>query len=95
MLDDGIEVDGQHHRFSHYESNVLYALRFMIDSEVVGGNWVELPKGRYSLADEGAGGSGTVRKLSYCQIEAHMHYKDLISHPAEGEQGWLGCACAV
>lgn len=28
---------------------MLYALRFMIDCSVVGGNWVELPPGAYSL----------------------------------------------
>lgn len=32
-----------------YESNVLYVLRFMVDRGVVGGSWVELPPGKYSL----------------------------------------------
>jgi DNA polymerase delta subunit 1 len=37
------------YRSTTYESNVIYALRFMIDCSVVGGNWVELPAGSYSL----------------------------------------------
>jgi DNA polymerase delta subunit 1 len=36
-------------RFPTYESNVLYALRFMIDSGMGGGAWVELPAGSYRL----------------------------------------------
>ena len=32
-----------------YESNVLFALRFMIDRDVVGCNWIKLPKGTFSL----------------------------------------------
>jgi DNA polymerase delta subunit 1 len=36
-------------RFPTYESNVLYALRFMIDSAMGGGAWVELPAGSYRL----------------------------------------------
>ena len=42
-------LNNQYFRSTTYESNVLYALRFMIDCQVVGGNWVELPAGAYSL----------------------------------------------
>jgi DNA polymerase delta subunit 1 len=58
-------------RFPTYESNVLYALRFMIDSAMGGGAWVELPPGSYRLrthqeqqqqqqegGGEGGGGGG-------------------------------------
>ena len=31
-------------------SNILFALGFMIDCNVVGGNWIELPAGKYSKA---------------------------------------------
>ena len=45
-----------------YESNIAYTLRFMIDTHVVGMNWVEIPGGRYEVlqGDE---------KRSLCQIE--------------------------
>lgn len=62
-----------------YETNVPYALRYMIDKSIVGGNWVELPPGAYSLA---SGGYGSV---THCQIEAHVNYSSVISHPCEGE----------
>ena len=29
--------------FPTFESNVLYTLRFMVDRDIVGGNWIELP----------------------------------------------------
>jgi DNA polymerase delta subunit 1 len=30
-----------------YESNLPYALRFMIDNEIVGMSWIKIPAGRY------------------------------------------------
>ncbi len=51
MLEHGINVDSlqRHMAFMTYESHVLFALRFMIDCDLVGGNWVELKAGAYSL----------------------------------------------
>lgn len=78
-----------------YESNIAYTLRFMIDTHVVGMNWVEVPAKRYTLL-QGRD------KRSMCQIELSCQcaplyavtltdsYKDLISHAPEGE--WLGIA---
>ena len=44
MLENGINVDSlqRHLSFVTYDSHVLFALRFMIDCSIVGGNWVEL-----------------------------------------------------
>jgi DNA polymerase delta subunit 1 len=44
MLENGINVDSlqRHQSFVTYDSHVLFALRFMIDCSIVGGNWVEL-----------------------------------------------------
>ncbi|EIW67930.1 DNA polymerase delta subunit 1 [Tremella mesenterica] len=66
-----------------YESNIAYTMRFMIDTGVVGMNWVELPGGKYEVLE----GS---EKRSLCQIEVMAEYKDLISHAPEGE--WLKIA---
>nr|BAE48221.1 DNA polymerase delta subunit [Chlorella sorokiniana] len=71
-------LNGQWFRSTTYESNVLYALRFMIDCGVVGGNWVELPPGSYTLVSPQS-------KQTHCQLEAHLHFSKLVSHPAEGE----------
>lgn len=40
---------------------VLFALRFMVDRGIVGGNWVELPPCKYNLVPDAvswAGGDG-------------------------------------
>jgi DNA polymerase delta subunit 1 len=47
-----------------FESNLAYTLRFMIDTKVVGMNWVELKAGKYQVL-EGKD------KRSLCQIEAN------------------------
>ena len=62
--------------------NLPYVMRFMVDCEVTGMNWIEIPKGKYTLH--------THTKLSNCQIEISVPYKDLISHSSEGK--WLKMA---
>ncbi len=81
MLENGINVDSlqRHMAFTTYESGVLFALRFMIDCSIVGGNWVELKAGAYVLSE-----GNSSAKQSHCQLEAHVHYSNIISHPAEG-----------
>lgn len=45
-----------------YESNISFALRFMIDTKVTGCNWIEVPAGKYKvIADE--------KKVSNTQLE--------------------------
>eukprot|EP00877_Chromochloris_zofingiensis_P014352 jgi/Chrzof1/9170/Cz03g38170.t1 len=78
VLEDGVNIGGDHVRLDTYESNVLYALRFMIDTGMGGGSWVTCPAGSYELAGEG-------QHVSYCQIEAHVRWNSVISHPAEGD----------
>jgi DNA polymerase delta subunit 1 len=41
-------------------------------------SWVEAPVSRYHMIPERD-------RQSNCQIEAHIHYRDLIAHPADGE----------
>ncbi|KAF5751783.1 DNA binding nucleotide bindin isoform 1 [Tripterygium wilfordii] len=77
ILDKGINIDGLGMKsFMTYESNVLFALRFMIDCNIVGGNWIEVPAGKYKK---------TAKNSSYCQLEFDCLYSDLISHVPEGE----------
>ena len=72
-------LPNQYFRSTTYESNVLYALRFMIDCSVVGGNWVELPAGRYMLVQPqvrarrpiGGGAPGCVHECGcICMVPA-------------------------
>lgn len=44
-LEDGVSVGGRFYSLGSYESNVLYALRFMVDTDMGGGQWLEVPAG--------------------------------------------------
>ncbi|KAJ1306779.1 hypothetical protein OPQ81_007765 [Rhizoctonia solani] len=61
-----------------YESNMPFELRFMVDRQIVGMNWVEAPAGAYELR---AGN----KKISTCQIELDIRHDHIISYPAEEE----------
>ncbi|GJN06058.1 hypothetical protein PR202_ga23743 [Eleusine coracana subsp. coracana] len=77
ILEKGITIEGLGSKsFLTYESNILFALRFMIDCNIVGGNWIEVPAGKYRKA---------ARIMSYCQLELDCVYSNLVSHAAEGE----------
>ncbi|XP_044469856.1 DNA polymerase delta catalytic subunit-like isoform X2 [Mangifera indica] len=77
ILDRGIQIDGFGMKsFMTYESNVLFALRFMVDCNIVGGNWIEVPAGKYKKS---------AKIFSYCQLEFDCLYSELISHRPEGE----------
>ena len=82
MLETGFQIDSLHRAqsFTTYESHVLFALRFMIDCSISGGNWVELKTSAYKLLS-----LDDSRKQTHCQLEVHVNYKDIISHPAEGQ----------
>ncbi|CAN1169464.1 DNA polymerase delta catalytic subunit [Linum perenne] len=77
ILDKGIHIDGIGTKsFMTYESNVVFTLRFMVDCGIVGGNWIEVPAGKYKK---------TIKSLSYCQLEVDCLYSELLSHVPEGE----------
>eukprot|EP00762_Andalucia_godoyi_P003127 ANDGO_01026.mRNA.1 DNA polymerase delta catalytic subunit len=88
-------------QFTTYESDVLFILRFMIDTDVVGGNWIELPAGKYLYSgDNSRTVSQKMRSMftsasmsdwklpprtSVSQFEVWAHYRDFISHAPVGE----------
>ncbi|THH28571.1 hypothetical protein EUX98_g5609 [Antrodiella citrinella] len=59
-----------------FESNIAFTLRFMIDTKVVGMNWIEIPAGKYKLK------TGKAKK-SKCQIELSVRWDAFISHAPE------------
>lgn len=63
--------------------NINYLLRMMIDCKITGMSWITLPKGAYTLV-------APELKVSTCQVECSIDYKDLVSHAPEGE--WLKMA---
>ncbi|XP_040565732.1 DNA polymerase delta catalytic subunit [Lepeophtheirus salmonis] len=60
-----------------FEANIDFEIRFMADTNVVGCNWIELPKNTYRLRDKSS-------KLSRCQIEVDIAWDKFISHEPEG-----------
>eukprot|EP00948_MAST-09A_sp_MAST-9A-sp1_P000885 g885.t1 len=90
-------------RWKTYESNVPYVLRFMIDTDIVGSNWIELPANTYtvrgtktsggSARSHGSGGynsNPTGRIQSRCQLEVDICYDELISKKTIGK--WMKIA---
>ncbi|MCJ1311180.1 DNA-directed DNA polymerase delta [Agyrium rufum] len=58
--------------------SIAYVLRFMIDTGISGMSWVEVPPAKYKIIQP-------YERQSNCQIEASVHYKDLIAHSNDGE----------
>ncbi|CDK26494.1 unnamed protein product [Kuraishia capsulata CBS 1993] len=56
--------------------NIQYLLRMMVDCKITGMSWLTAPAGKYSLESN---------KISTCQLEVSIDYKDLLSHEPEGE----------
>uniref|UniRef100_A0A2K5RG53 DNA polymerase n=1 Tax=Cebus imitator TaxID=2715852 RepID=A0A2K5RG53_CEBIM len=48
----------------------------MVDTDIVGCNWLELPAGKYALRLK--------EKATQCQLEADVLWSDVVSHPPEG-----------
>ncbi|KAK2507403.1 hypothetical protein MC885_019725 [Smutsia gigantea] len=77
LLEQGIRVAGLGTpSFAPYEANVDFEIRFMVDADIVGCNWLELPAGKYVLRLEG--------KATLCQLEVDVLWSDVVSHPPEG-----------
>jgi DNA polymerase delta subunit 1 len=68
---------------SRYETKIPYVLRFMIDSEMQGGAWLELPAKKFVVR-------GAAESRSHCQMEMDIHYTDLVVHQPEGD--WMKIA---
>ena len=67
--------------YQAFESNVDYETRYMVDRDVVGCNWIELPAGKYSLRTT----KSTPSAVSRAQIEADVAFDALVSHYPEDE----------
>ncbi|XP_035302481.1 DNA polymerase delta catalytic subunit isoform X3 [Cricetulus griseus] len=78
LLEQGIRVPGLGTpSFAPYEANVDFEIRFMVDADIVGCNWLELPAGKYVWRTE--------KKATQCQLEVDVLWSDVISHPPEGQ----------
>ncbi|XP_034247850.1 DNA polymerase delta catalytic subunit isoform X2 [Thrips palmi] len=70
------------HAFTSYESNIDYDIRYMVDANMVGCNWIELPTGHWKMRQKN---SSTLPFVSRCQLEVDVSWEKLISHQPEGE----------
>lgn len=59
-----------------FETKVNFPLRYMIDNGIVGMSWITLKKNTYIIRKN---------KISTCQLELEISYRDVISHPPEGK----------
>ncbi|EDV29384.1 uncharacterized protein TRIADDRAFT_18979 [Trichoplax adhaerens] len=75
--------------YQTYESNIDFEIRFMVDANVVGCNWIELPATKYMIRGDHAPGwnnaQSSLNRTSRCQIEADIAWDQFISYPAEDE----------
>ena len=77
---DGVAVPngGGYYRGQTYESNVPFVLRFMIDNNIQGSDWLELPRKTFSVRPE-------AQKVTRCSIEADVYFDQIVVHPCEGQ----------
>ncbi|KAK1371435.1 Dna polymerase delta catalytic subunit [Heracleum sosnowskyi] len=69
ILDRGIQIDGLDMKnFVTYEGSILFAIRFMIDCKIVGGNWIEVLAGKYKKTSKSLSYYGELFKLAPFRI---------------------------
>ncbi|KAG8236214.1 hypothetical protein J437_LFUL016218 [Ladona fulva] len=74
--------DVQHSIISDLQNgNAQTRRRFMVDTELVGCNWVELPSGKWSIRHK----DGVLKTQTRCQLEVDVSWEEMISHAPEGE----------
>lgn len=79
LFDDGISLsEWANIRFQTYESNVPFVLRFMIDNNISGADWIELLPNTYSVR---TGSHVTSR----CSLEVDIFYNRVVNHECSGK----------
>jgi DNA polymerase delta subunit 1 len=61
-----------------FEANIPFPLRFMIDMDIVGCNWIQIPAGSYLVRSAS-------KKQSGVQYEVDVVFDDIISHKPDGD----------
>lgn len=85
ILQNGFHCPGfSEKNYMTYESNVPFVLRYMVDNNIVGSNWLTIPKDRFRSRVEQS-------RQSRCQLEIDAVYEDIISHDP-GLPEWAGVA---
>nr|BAJ78744.1 DNA polymerase delta catalytic subunit [Aposthonia japonica] len=66
------------HTFQAFETNIDFDIRFMVDTQIVGCSWVELPSRMWTIREK-------AQHQSRCQLEVNIAWDRLITHAPEGE----------
>ncbi|XP_018572479.1 DNA polymerase delta catalytic subunit [Anoplophora glabripennis] len=74
------------HSFFPFESNVDIETRFMVDCNILGCCWIELPIGKWYFRSE----KSSFPVTSRCQIEVDVSWADFIAHAPEDK--WASVA---
>ncbi|RYY86688.1 hypothetical protein EON63_05385 [archaeon] len=78
LIDEGIHTSqGLSIRGQTFESNVPFVLRFMIDENIQGSDWIELPAGTYTRVAD-------TLTLSRCTLEVDVAFNNIVSHECMG-----------
>jgi DNA polymerase delta subunit 1 len=78
LVDDGFSIPtGQYVHGQTFESNVPFVLRFMIDNEISGADWVEFPAAKYSVRRP-------AQCVTRCTLEVDVTYDNLVHHECTG-----------
>eukprot|EP01117_Protostelium_nocturnum_P008983 TRINITY_DN3226_c0_g2_i1.p1 TRINITY_DN3226_c0_g2~~TRINITY_DN3226_c0_g2_i1.p1 ORF type:complete len:1087 (-),score=325.14 TRINITY_DN3226_c0_g2_i1:200-3328(-) len=78
IFETGLSFRGENRTYLTYESNIPFALRFMIDRSIAGASWVYVNKGEYSITPSS-------KMTTNCQLEIDTSWENVHSHPIEGE----------
>lgn len=79
LLESGLTLPGCDFRaYQTYESNVPFLLRFLIDHDIQGCNWLEAPAHTYAVRP-------AAQHQSHCQLEIDIVYTNIVSHAPEGK----------
>lgn len=77
IIERGVKYRDDHYSSQTFESNVPFALRFMIDAGLTGMCWIELPCNSFNLRT-------SHNKVSRAQLEVDISYREIIVHKPEG-----------
>lgn len=69
------------HKYEIFEANINYDMRFMVDLQIVGCSWIELPTGSYTTRNS----NSLPIPQSTCQLEIDVFCDKIISHAPNGE----------
>jgi DNA polymerase delta subunit 1 len=82
VIDEGFSVPELGHLSGGqtYESNVPFVMRFMIDNNISGADWIELPSNTYSIRPSLGASNLGLSKISRCTLEVDISFDQMVSH---------------